>query len=162
MTNIWKVIDVTIDSLWAILIGENHCFVSLTRNGNKEITLVWQATHRNFLFFALVCLGAAAAGTGLAWTSPVLDQLKTPDSEIPITKDEGTWIASMLAIGAIIGAVPSGILADQLGRKKAAIIIAVPYIISYLLIVFAQNVWWLYAARLLIGTFTLLFCYKWL
>ena len=107
-------------------------------------------------------MGAATAGTGLAWTSPVLDQLKAPGSAIPITKEEGTWIASMLAIGAILGAVPSGILADKLGRKKAAIIIAVPYIISYLLTVFAQNVWWLYGARLLIGTFTLLFCYKWL
>lgn len=99
-------------------------------------------------------MGAAAAGTGLAWTSPVLDQLKSVDSTIPITKEQGTWIASMLAIGAILGAVPSGILADKLGRKKAAIVIAVPYIISYLLTVFAQNVWWLYGARLLIGTFT--------
>lgn len=104
--------------------------------------------------FVSVCLGAAAAGTGLAWTSPVMDQLKLPSSKIPITKDEGTWIASMLAIGAIIGAVPSGILADKLGRKKTAITIAIPYIISYLLIVFAQNVFWLYAARLLIGKFT--------
>ncbi|XP_055307619.1 facilitated trehalose transporter Tret1-like isoform X2 [Sitodiplosis mosellana] len=106
---------------------------------------------QQYLATVIICLGAAAAGTGLAWTSPVLDQLKSFNSPIVITKDEGTWIASFLAIGAIIGAVPSGILADKLGRKKTAIIIAVPYIISYLLIVFAQNVMWLYAARLLIG-----------
>lgn len=96
-------------------------------------------------------MGAAAAGTGLSWTSPVLDQLKSSGSKIPITDDQGTWIASFLAIGAIIGAVPSGILADKLGRKKAAIIIAVPYIFSWLLVVFAQNVAMLYAARVLIG-----------
>lgn len=64
----------------------------------------------------------------------------------------------MLAIGAIIGAVPSGIIADKLGRKKAAIIIAAPYIISYLLTVFAQGVFWLYAARLLIGKFSINCC----
>lgn len=103
-------------------------------------------------------MGAAAAGTGLAWTSPTMDQLKSNTNKFPISSDEGTWIASMLAIGAIIGAVPSGIIADKLGRKKAAIIIAVPYIISYLLTVFAQGVFWLYAARLLIGKFSINCC----
>lgn len=101
-----------------------------------------------------MCLGAAAAGTGLSWTSPVLDQLKDKDSKILIDEDQGTWIASCLAIGAIIGAVPSGILADKLGRKKTAICIAIPYIISWLLVVFAQNVTWLYIARLFIGKYT--------
>lgn len=99
-------------------------------------------------------MGAAAAGTGLAWTSPVLDQLKKDDSAIHISEDEAGWVAACLAIGAIIGAVPSGILADKIGRKKAAIFIAVPYIISWLLTVFAQNVTFLYVARLFIGKST--------
>lgn len=49
--------------------------------------------------------------------------------------------------------MPSGIVADKVGRKKAAIAICVPYIISWLLIVFAQNVFMFYAARFLIGTY---------
>lgn len=101
----------------------------------------------------LVCLGAAAAGTGLAWTSPVLDQLKADNSTIPTRDEQATWIASMLAIGAICGALPCGILADIVGRKKAALIIAVPYIISYVLTVFATNVFTLFVARFLIGKF---------
>lgn len=117
----------------------------------KHTSHAYYIIHHFFLIFIIVCLGAAAAGTGLSWTSPVLDQLKASNSKIPITNDQGTWIASLLAIGAIIGAVPSGIIADKLGRKKAAIIIAVPYIISWLLVVFAQNVAMLYAARVLIG-----------
>lgn len=112
-------------------------------------------TNRYFFFISKkVCLGAAAAGTGLAWTSPVLDQLKKDDSAILISEDEAGWVAACLAIGAIIGAVPSGILADKIGRKKAAIFIAVPYIISWLLTVFAQNVTFLYVARLFIGKST--------
>lgn len=51
------------------------------------------------LSYRIVCLGAAAAGTGLSWTSPVLDQLKAEGSTLPITNEEGTWIASSLAIG---------------------------------------------------------------
>lgn len=98
-------------------------------------------------------MSAAAAGTGLSWTSPVQAQLEAADSIIPVAGDQSTWIASFLAIGAIVGAVPSGILADKLGRKKAAILITVPYIISWLLIVFAKNVTMLYIARFLIGKF---------
>lgn len=109
---------------------------------------------RIFLSFAnAVCLCAAAAGTGLSWTSPVLVQLKQSNSTIVITDSESNWIASNLAIGAIVSAVPSGILADKYGRKSAAIMICVPYIASWVMIVFAQSVQWLLFARFLIGTF---------
>lgn len=115
----------------------------------------------------IVCLGAAAAGTGLSWTSPVGDQLQVKNTTnnhsqaedliratvpvLQVTGEQFTWVASLLAIGAIVGAVPSGILADKIGRKKAAILISIPYIISYLMTVFAKNVEMLYFARFLIG-----------
>lgn len=99
----------------------------------------------------IVCLAAASAGTGLAWTSPVLGQLTIDGSPIPTTKEQASWIASMLAIGAICGALPCGILSDKLGRKKAAMFIAVPYIISYVMTATASSVFALYAARFLIG-----------
>ncbi|XP_031626373.1 facilitated trehalose transporter Tret1 isoform X3 [Contarinia nasturtii] len=116
-----------------------------------------------YLATIIVCMSAAAAGTGLSWSN-CLDQLKkngTNSSEmqgaeiqstgIQLTEEQATMVASCLAIGAIIGAIPSGILADMKGRKTAAILITFPYIISFLLIVFAQNVWWLYISRILIG-----------
>lgn len=37
----------------------------------------------------LVCMSAVAAGTGLAWTSPVLPQLSAENSTLPTTVDEG-------------------------------------------------------------------------
>lgn len=73
------------------------------------------------------------------------------DVTINADKDQATWVASMLAIGAICGALPCGILSDKIGRKKAAMVISVPYIISFLLTVFATNVFTLYVARFLIG-----------
>lgn len=99
-------------------------------------------------------MSAAAAGTGLSWTSPVLDQLKSENSTIPTTETERTLIASCLPIGALIGAIPAGILADKIGRKQTAIAIAIPYILCWLLTVFAKNVLMLYAARVLIGKWT--------
>lgn len=96
-------------------------------------------------------MAAAAAGTGLAWTSPVLGQLAENDSLIETSKEQRSLIASMLAIGAICGALPCGILADKLGRKKAAMFISVPYIVSYLMTATASSAFALYAARFLIG-----------
>lgn len=103
------------------------------------------------ILLSKVCLSAAAAGTGLSWTSPVLGQLKSANSTIPTTEDQATWIASFLPIGALFGAIPAGILADKIGRKYAAMVIGIPYIISWVLTVTAQNVPMLYAARFLIG-----------
>lgn len=107
--------------------------------------------YHSFTIAFAVCLCAAGAGTGLSWTSPVLVQLQSPNSTIFITKEQGTWIASNLAIGAIVGAVPSGLLADKIGRRSTAIVICIPYIASWLMVTFAQSVQWLYYARILIG-----------
>lgn len=45
-------------------------------------------TISNFLFIT-VCLCAAAAGTGLSWTSPALPQLTTGNGTLTITANEG-------------------------------------------------------------------------
>lgn len=97
-------------------------------------------------------MSAAAAGCGLSWTSPTNLQIK---DQLAASVDQNTWIASLLAIGAIVGAVPSGIFADKIGRKKAAILITIPYIISWLITVFAKNVPMLYAARFIIGKYAI-------
>lgn len=98
-------------------------------------------------------MSAVAAGTGLSWTSPVMDQLTGENSTIPTTGGEATWIASCLPIGALVGAIPAGILADKIGRKQTAIVIAIPFIASWLLTVFAHNVLMLLIARFLNGIF---------
>lgn len=96
-------------------------------------------------------MSAVAAGTGLSWSSPAIPQLQSENSTIPTTASEGTWIASCLPIGALLGAIPTGILAEKIGRKQTAIFIAIPFIVSWLLVVFAKNVMMLLIARVLIG-----------
>lgn len=41
----------------------------------------------------VVCMSAVAAGTGLAWTAPVLPQLDNVNATLHATVDEGTYIA---------------------------------------------------------------------
>lgn len=96
-------------------------------------------------------MAAAAAGTGLSWTSPVNSQLTNPNSTVLATKSQITWIGSFLPIGALFGCMATGVLADKVGRKTTAILIAIPFIVSWLLTVFAKSVMVLYVARFLIG-----------
>lgn len=65
--------------------------------------------------------------------------------------NEGAWIASWLPIGALVGSLPAGILAEKIGRKYTAMLIAIPYILSWGLTVTAKSVMVLYVARFLIG-----------
>lgn len=57
----------------------------------------------------------------------------------------------MLALGAIAGALPSGALADKFGRKKSLLLLAVPFLLSWLLILVVSNVWPIYIARFVVG-----------
>ncbi|XP_012255544.2 facilitated trehalose transporter Tret1-like [Athalia rosae] len=97
------------------------------------------------------CLLSVGAGTILSWTSPVLPKLNSPSAWLYVNEEQGSWVGSLMAIGAIIGAVPAGGLADKLGRKKTILATAIPYITGWIMITFANNVLTLYFARLLGG-----------
>lgn len=96
-------------------------------------------------------LMAIGAGTALAWTSPVLPELYKETSWLVITKEQGSWISSLLALGAIAGAVPSGPMADKLGRKRTLLLLTAPFLLSWVIIIFASRLWLIYLARFIIG-----------
>lgn len=81
----------------------------------------------------------------------MLPQLYAADSWLVITKDQGSWISSLLALGAMAGAIPSGAMADKLGRKKSLLILGGPFLLSWGAIILAKEVWLLYIARFVAG-----------
>ncbi|XP_050304818.1 facilitated trehalose transporter Tret1-like [Anthonomus grandis grandis] len=90
------------------------------------------------------------------WTSPMYPKLYSNDTTVnplgrPITEDEDSWMGSLINIGAILGALPAGLVADRYGRKKTLIAVAVPHITAYLIYAFATNVYMFYAGRLVNG-----------
>jgi len=91
-------------------------------------------------------------GTVLAWMSPAMPMLLSADSKIKMTADQGSWVGSLIAIGAIFGSIPAGRTADLIGRKPVIAFLPLPFITSWLLIYFAKDVWHLYVARLIAGT----------
>lgn len=65
-----------------------------------------------------------------------------------------SWVGSYLAVGAFLGALPAGILAERIGRRWATIIIGFPYIISWICLAMAGSVGMLYTGRIFAGIAT--------
>lgn len=106
---------------------------------------------------------------------------ETDKSPLPsgrLSLDEVAWVGSFLGIGGIAGTLAIGSLAGRIGRKHSIILLAVPQIVSatikpilckkkkifrnliftsmfnqlsFIFIIYAQNVNYLYASRFLSG-----------
>ena len=117
-----------------------------------------------------------AAGTCLGWTSPIGPKLKSSESPLdaPIEPSEDAWIASIIALGALIGRnhtvfamnctnlcnifsfqpiAPflAGPLADKIGRKRTLLSSAFFLMTAYVLMLMSNKVWQLLVARFLQG-----------
>ncbi|CAH1716649.1 unnamed protein product [Aphis gossypii] len=97
-------------------------------------------------------VGPFAVGTVLAWMSPAMPMLLSPTSKIKVTPNQGSWVGSLIAIGAIFGSIPAGKCADMFGRKPVILCLTIPFITSWTIIYFATDVWMLYVARLIAGS----------
>ncbi|GLV44377.1 nebulosa [Carabus blaptoides fortunei] len=103
-----------------------------------------------------VSLIAWSAGTTLSWSSPCLAELEDANSTtaIHISQEEASWVGSLIAIGALLSAIPAGYCADKFGRKNSLLAITIPFTISWAFIIKASAVWMLYLGRLLAGVGT--------
>ncbi|KAF4532913.1 hypothetical protein B566_EDAN001517 [Ephemera danica] len=130
---------------------EETCMVMLPQQSSTHKEAEETSNVKQYAAAIIATLGAFAAGSVMAWTSPSLPNLQAPDSHIPVTTQEGSWIGCLMAIGALAGALPAGVFADAIGRKIAMQSISVPFVLSWILIVFAESVGVLYAARIIAG-----------
>lgn len=75
-------------------------------------------------------------GMFLTWSSPALTMLKDKDSPVKISEAEGAWVASLITLGAFVGAIPAGAFTNLVGRKRTLQILAVPLFASWMAIAF--------------------------
>nr|CAD7462898.1 unnamed protein product [Timema tahoe] len=94
-----------------------------------------------------------SAGIVLGWTSPAITSLKEvykPNSTL--TEEEVSWVASLAPLGALLGALPAGRLADYWGRKSVLLAMTGPFLLGWVLILMHQSmVVLLYVARFTSG-----------
>ncbi|KAJ8686223.1 hypothetical protein QAD02_022017 [Eretmocerus hayati] len=94
---------------------------------------------------------AMGVGTTLSWSAPVLPVLESTGSWLPLDKEQASWVGSLLAVGAICGALPAGLLGAHLGRRRALLLVGLPLLASWGLMLVARQPLHLYIARLVAG-----------
>ncbi|XP_055586556.1 facilitated trehalose transporter Tret1-2 homolog [Uranotaenia lowii] len=103
-------------------------------------------------YLATFCVNLLTVSYGFAcsWTSPSFPILMSEDTPLasgPITSEDGSWIAAQLCVGGLIGNLLAGWTAERFGRKLTACMAAVPQIMMWLMVILADNVYYLMAVR---------------
>ncbi|XP_052744877.1 facilitated trehalose transporter Tret1-like isoform X2 [Bicyclus anynana] len=118
-----------------------------------------------YIATGIVNLGAFATGACVAWSSTALPLLleATPGEhadfqplngthpKVSLTRAQGSWVASLLCLGALFGAVPAGLISEYFGRKKTLLYLALPLLVSWILVASSPNVYGLFVGRFVGG-----------
>lgn len=98
-----------------------------------------------------------------------LNPTLNPNEHLSLSAEQTTWIASMTMIFQPIGGFLTG-FTEPLGRKRALILVNIPYAIAWITLYFAHDLFMIYSAfawlGIAIGMFLLLdiciYLYDWL
>lgn len=85
------------------------------------------------------------------YSAVLLPQLQSNGSELPISEETATWIASMAVLPMALGCLAGGYLMEQFGRKMAHLILSIPFVAGWVMIGFANNLMVLLAGRFISG-----------
>lgn len=90
-------------------------------------------------------------GISLVFSAVLLPQLMETGSELPISQDDASWIASLVTIATPVGAILTGPCMDRYGRRTGCKICTMVLCSSWLLMALSYSVPMLYFSRLVCG-----------
>lgn len=121
-------------------------------------------------------LGPMSFGFVLGYSSPVIPELTAiADPRLQLDANQASWfgvrhrlqglmvdswclgsekcfvVQSIVTVGAAVGGLLGGWMVEKIGRKLSLMFCSLPFVFGFTVIVAAQNVWMLYAGRLLTG-----------
>jgi SP family facilitated glucose transporter-like MFS transporter 8 len=56
-----------------------------------------------------------------------------------MTITEESWVSSLALLGALVGALPAGYMANLIGRKRLLLLFTKPYLVGWILIIVAAK-----------------------
>ncbi|GAB0090315.1 facilitated trehalose transporter Tret1 [Sergentomyia squamirostris] len=117
-------------------------------NGTKKkFSPLWRQ-----VWAAAGCIFATiSAGMTSGYSATLLPQLQANDTEIVITHDEATWIASMAALPMAVGCLAAGYLIELFGRRTSHLILSVPFVVGWVMISMARTIVWILIGRFFTG-----------
>ncbi|XP_068452360.1 solute carrier family 2, facilitated glucose transporter member 8 [Clinocottus analis] len=109
--------------------------------------------NRNLYLATLACvLGPMSFGFVLGYSSPAIPELaRIADPRLRLDADQASWFGSIVTVGAAAGGLLGGWMVGRIGRKLTLMFCSLPFVFGFTVIIAAQNVWMLYAGRLLTG-----------
>jgi len=92
-----------------------------------------------------------SAGFTIGYSAIFLPQLQSESSSIPITLEQGSWIASLAAFAMAPGCLLGGFIMQKYGRKFSHYFLCLPTIIGWFSIYFAKSIPPILLGRFLTG-----------
>lgn len=96
-------------------------------------------------------LSMVAGGAWFTWPAPLLPRLLAPDSPVPMTPEEASWMVALIEFGSLMSSYPATYIADRWGRKVAILSSAPITLLGFCLCVYIKTFLSLCAARTILG-----------
>lgn len=77
----------------------------------------------------------------MGWPQSVLPQLLSANSSVPLTYDEGAWVAGISYAGLFTGGIVSLFIASRFGVRRTLLIGVVPCLVGWIIIAVASSYW---------------------
>lgn len=106
------------------------------------------------VFFYTVNIAAFSSGAVVGWTSPMLPILQSDSSPIsggPISNEHGSWMGSLMCLGGLLATPLYLLISHHYSRKLTGYLVAVPFVVSWILIIIANSLEVLCIARFIGG-----------
>lgn len=141
--------------------NERECFkdaIVSSRSLNKGF--IEPTNLKNAIREIAACIIAASfhisVGLCMAYSATLIPHLESEDAELHATREETSWIASLIVVSAPVGALLGGFLMEAFGRLRTLQIGSIPSVAGWIFIALATNVPMLLVGRLLAGLATAL------